>query len=77
MIDHATLNLVSKFAHRNHLTADLSYTNQGESSEAVNDRNVAIGNYDYDNGSQASIQEQDSGRILDHDRPENQSEAYL
>jgi len=74
MIDHATLNLVSKFTHRTHLTADLSHTNPGEGSS--NDKSVAVGNYDYDDGSQASILEQDSGRILDQDRAQDQQRSF-
>ena len=63
MIDHATLNLVSRFASRTHLTADLSHTNQ----DAVNGRhdNVAVGNYHYDDGSCVSLGDEDNGRILE------------
>ena len=63
MIDHATLSLVSKFTHRTHLTADLSHANHAEEGR---DRAVAVGNYDYDDGSQASILESDNNQILEN-----------
>jgi len=64
MIDHATLNLVSKFAHRTHLTADLSHSNQSNGNNAV-EQNVAVGNYDYDDGSQASMFDDDRANSMD------------
>lgn len=62
MIDHATLNKISQFASRTHLTADLSHTNH-ESGANMSHRgeNVAVGNYHYDDGSGASILDDQSG----------------
>ena len=47
MIDHATINLISRFASRTHLTADLSHTNQDAGAGSRQHDNVAIGNYHY------------------------------
>lgn len=64
MIDHATINLISRFASRTHLTADLSHTNQDAGAGSRQHDNVAIGNYHYDDGSCHSLDEE-QGRILD------------
>lgn len=64
MIDHATINLISRFASRTHLTADLSHTNPDAGAGSRQHDNVAIGNYHYDDGSCHSLDEE-QGRILD------------
>lgn len=54
MIDHATINLISRFVSRTHLTADLSHSNPDAGQHSRHDF-VAVGHYDYDEGSQVSI----------------------
>lgn len=67
MIDHATINLISRFVSRTHLTADLSHANQDSGAAGGRQQdNIAIGNYHYDDGSCASIQDDDGGRILEN-----------
>ena len=63
MIDFGTLNLISRFTHRTHLSSNLSYANQTDNGNPSSDHGL-IGNFDYDDGSQASINEEDPQRIL-------------
>ena len=67
MIDHATINLISRFCSRTHLTADLSHANPSQDSAGARHQdNIAVGNYHYDEGSCASLEnEENGGRILD------------
>jgi len=65
MIDHATINLISRFVSRTHLTADLSHNNQ-EAGQGGRRETVAVGNYYYDDGSQVSINDDDHNKILEN-----------
>ena len=68
MIDHATINLISRFCSRTHLTADLSHANPSQDSAGGRQQdNIAVGNYHYDEGSCVSLDNDEGagGRILD------------
>lgn len=66
MIDHATLDKVSKFAHRTQLAQDLSHTTANGDGQFKQPRSaVAVGNYDYDDGAYGSDEEDRTNELND------------
>jgi len=68
MIDHATLDKVSKFVHKTQLAQDLSHMGQAQNGDGQFKQPrsaVAAGNYDYDDGAYGSDEEDRTNELND------------